>query len=256
MKKKNGSPAACIFNAEQLKSLSSSNIPKHVAIIPDGNRRWAKKQNNSIVDGHRQGGKTLMEIVRASKEMGIEIITFYTFSTENWSRPMTEVKAFFQLLKTFLKEHCQEMIDNGVRFNIIGDPRQLSKSMNAILKNVQDATEACSDIDLVLAINYGARDEIRRAVTTMIDDYDKKKLKKEAITEKAISKYLDTSRWPDPDLCIRTSGESRLSNFLLWQTCYSEICIVDELWPDFTPKHLYKAVIDYQKRSRRWGGGT
>jgi undecaprenyl diphosphate synthase len=245
-----------IYSLDQMGSIDKSQIPKHIAFIPDGNRRWARKKLANIIQGHRQGADTLMEIVKASKELGVKSVTFYTFSTENWARPTTEVKAFFQLLQSYLKSQSQEMVENGVRLHTIGDPSKLSKGTISVLDSVKKATAHCQDIDLILAINYGSRDEMRRAIHSIIEDYSKEKLTKEEITEAKISHYLDTSKWPDPELYIRTSGESRVSNFLLWQISYSEIYVANVLWPDFTPLHLLDAILSFQKRARRWGGGT
>lgn len=249
------SPKTGIYTHEQLHALDKTHIPRHVAFVPDGNRRWARKKLMSVLQGHRQGADTLMDIVKAAKEIGVKTLTFYTFSTENWSRPATEIRAFFQLLKSYLKEQCQDMIDNGVRLHTIGDPAKLSKNMNAVLDSIKASTAHCKDIDLVLAVNYGARDEIRRAIHSIVDDYSQQKIKKEGITEAAISRYLDTAQWTDPELFIRTSGECRVSNFLLWQISYAEVYVAETLWPDFTPQHLLEAVLSFQKRVRRLGGG-
>lgn len=245
-----------IFTSEQIGLLDKKQIPKHVAFIPDGNRRWARKKLASVIQGHSQGADNLMNIVRAAKELGIKTLTFYTFSTENWSRPTAEVKAFFQLLKTYLRSQCDEMIAEGVRLHTIGDPSKLSKGTKEVLESVKSATAKGHDIDLILAVNYGSRDEIRRAVHSLIDDFSNEKLKKEEITEEKISHYLDTAKWKDPELFIRTSGESRVSNFLLWQLSYSELFVADVLWPEFTPQHLLDAILSFQKRTRRYGGGV
>lgn len=242
-----------IYTTTQLSTIDKKKgVPLHIAFVPDGNRRWARKHLSSIIQGHRQGADTLMNTVRAAKELGIKTVTSYTFSTENWSRPTLEVRAFFQLLKSYLKEKTDEMIENGVRLHTIGDPTKLPKGLRTTLEEVQNATAHCTDIDLVLAINYGARDELRRAIHAIVEDG----ISKEKITEKTIATYLDTAKWGDPDLMIRTSGEYRMSNFLLWQMSYSEVYLVDILWPDFTPLHLLEAVQNFQKRTRRWGGGN
>lgn len=242
------------YSAEQLLSVNKQRIPAHIAFIPDGNRRWAKKQQLKPIGGHQAGADILLDVVKAAKELGVKTVTCYIFSTENWNRPAEEVQAFLWLLETYLTEQKYAMLENGVRLKSIGDPSRLPENVLSALEATKEATSSCTDIDLVMAINYGGRDEIRRAVKAMCEDYAENKLKPEEITEATISKYLDTAEWKDPDLLIRTSGEIRLSNFLIWQTSYTEVHLANTLWPEFTPDHLLAAVLDYQRRERRWGG--
>jgi undecaprenyl diphosphate synthase len=246
--------ASPIFSPEQLARLDLSRIPRHVAIIPDGNRRWAKKQQEDSGKGHEAGASTLIEIVSAGKALGIKALTFYLFSTENWTRPKEEVAALMWLLQEFLKEQCAEMQAQGVRLQTIGNLEALPKEALDAIEETVAATAHCDQIDMILALNYGSRDEIRRAFHGILDHYEAGKLQKEDVTEKLISSYLDTKPWGDPDLLIRTSGEMRVSNFLLWQLSYTEIYVTELLWPEFKPKDLLDAVADFQKRERRLGG--
>lgn len=242
------------FHPSQLARLDRSRIPKHIAIIPDGNRRWAKQRLSTVYEGHREGADTLMEIVKAAKELGIEEITFYSFSTENWNRPPEEVMALMALMALYLTEQCEEMQQSGIKLETIGDVSALPSFLCEVIEQTKLATQECNKISLILALNYGSRNEICRAFQAMLNDYDQRSLKKEEINEKMISRYLDTNKWRDPDLLIRTSGELRVSNFLLWQISYAEIHVAPVLWPDFTPQHLIEAIIDFQGRERRWGG--
>ena len=242
------------FHSHELARLDFSRIPKHIAIIPDGNRRWAKKRLSAIQEGHREGADTLMETVKAAKEIGIKEITFYTFSTENWNRPELEVTALMMLFNNYLESHCEEMIEWGIRLETIGDLKLLPSYLQKTIEETKNLTRECHEITLILALNYGARNELCRAVISILEDYDHMRITKEEIDEKRISRYLDTHQWQDPDLLIRTSGELRISNFLLWQISYAEIHIAPVLWPDFTPGHLMNAIVDYQGRERRWGG--
>lgn len=242
------------FLPSQLARLDRARMPKHIAIIPDGNRRWAKKRLSSIQAGHREGADTLMEIVKAAKELDIEEITFYSFSTENWNRPQEEVMALMVLFSSYLMEQCEEMIECGIRLETIGDLTPLPSFLQQTILGTKEATKECDKISLILAFNYGSRNEICRAFKKLLEDYDLQHLKKEDVNEKTISSYLDTHKWRDPELLIRTSGELRVSNFLLWQISYAEIHVSPVLWPDFTPQHLIDAILDYQGRERRWGG--
>ncbi|MBS0615096.1 MAG: di-trans,poly-cis-decaprenylcistransferase [Verrucomicrobia bacterium] len=228
-------------------------VPKHVAIIMDGNRRWAQKHGVSTTIGHWKGAEALMDIVDAASDLGIEVLTVYAFSTENWNRSEEEVEGIMQLFKMYLSGQCERMVREGVRLDAIGDLQKLPSDVLSILEETKAATAHGSRINLVLAINYGARDDIRRAVSSVVTDCLEGKLDKEAISEKILSEYLDTAEWQDPELLIRTSGELRLSNFLLWQISYSEIHITDVLWPDFNENHLVQALLDYQRRERRAG---
>ncbi len=243
-----------IYSPDQTSRLDPARIPRHIAIIPDGNRRWAKNRQLPTIEGHRQGADTLLNIVKAAKELNVKAITFYTFSTENWNRSQDEVSAFMYLLAQYLLSQKDEMIANGIRLHTIGDSSRIPPELNAIIDETKKATEACNAFNLVLALNYGARDEIRRAFHSILDDYDQEKVKKGEITEELISRHLDTYRWGDPDLLIRAGGELRVSNFLLWQISYSEMYIPPVLWPDFTPEILLDALLSFQQRDRRLGG--
>jgi undecaprenyl diphosphate synthase len=242
------------FSSSQLARLDPLRMPQHIAIIPDGNRRWAKKRLSSVQEGHREGADTLMEVVKAAKELKIKGITLYSFSTENWNRPPEEVMALMALFTTYLTEQREEMVQSGIKLETIGDLEPLPPYLRETIHTTKFATRNCNKISLILALNYGSRNEICRAFRAILEDYDQQLLSKEDINEETISRYLDTHPWGDPDLLIRTSGELRVSNFLLWQISYSEIHVAPVLWPDFKPEHLIDAVIDFQGRERRWGG--
>lgn len=241
------------FSKDELKSIDSSLIPKHVAIIPDGNRRWARKNNIFPEDGHKAGADSILRIIRASKQIGVEILTFYIFSTENWHRPAQEIKAQMQLLEKSLIEQRQNMLDNGVKFLTIGELSKFPPSVIKLVEETKKATAHCEEITVIFAMNYGGRDELCRAFAKMLDDYSHGKLNPQHISENLISNYLDTSHWRDPDLFIRTGGEYRISNFLLWQISYSELYTTQVYWPEFAPLHLLEAVREFQKRDRRLG---
>lgn len=263
-----------IFSLEQLSSLDAKKIPRHVAIIPDGNRRWAGKENKNKYCGHRAGAHIIIQTVKAAKEIGIQTLTFYLFSTENWSRPKREVAALMWLLKEFLTGQLGEMLLHGVRLRTIGDLTKLGSDVIKVVQETAEKTSHCQDIDMVLALNYGSRDEICRAVQNIVEsamnkdhnkDHNKdqnKGINKDQnkdqaapkITEALIAAHLDTAAWGDPELLIRTSGEMRVSNFLLWQLSYTELHVTPVFWPDFKPINLFEAVVDFQKRQRRLGG--
>jgi len=247
------SPLQEIYSAEHTASLDLSKIPSHIAIIMDGNRRWAKRQGLPAMMGHWKGAETLTKIVRAASELGIKTLTVFSFSTENWSRAKEEVDALMHLFKIYLIKQREEMAREGVRLQAIGDLERLPAFVIDELQRSKEHTAHCKKIDLVLAINYGGRDDIRRAVVSMMSDFEKGKLSKEQISESTISRYLDTAQWPDPELLIRTSGENRQSNFLLWQLCYSEFYLTDVLWPDFDEHALLQAIQYIQQRQRRLG---
>jgi len=243
------------FHPLQLARVDFTRLPKHIAIIPDGNRRWAKNRWSSILEGYQEGADTLMEAVKGAKELGIEMVTFYSFSTENWSRTPDEVMGVMLLIANYLTEQRTAMVESGIRVETIGDLAALPGFLCKAVEESKNATRDCESITLILALNYGSRNEICRAFHSMLDDYENNKLSRQDINEKTISCYLDTREWGDPDLLIRTAGELRISNFLLWQISYAEIHTAPVLWPDFTPQHLIEAIVDYQGRQRRWGGG-
>jgi undecaprenyl diphosphate synthase len=244
-----------IFTDRQLDLLNPYSIPQHIAIIPDGNRRWAKRQKFTISQGHSKGIDNLMEIVKAARDIGIKTLTFYLLSTENWSRDTLEIKALMWLLETYLREQRQNMIENHVRVHSIGNTMALPESIQRVIEETKMATAECQEINVILALNYGGRDELCRAFHKILMDYTQKEQNSMSITEDLICQYLDTAAWKDPDLLIRTAGEQRLSNFLLWQSSYTELYIAQPYWPEFTPIHLLEAVLQYQKRERRLGGG-
>jgi undecaprenyl diphosphate synthase len=243
-----------IYSSDDLALLDPSKIPSHVAIIMDGNRRWAKRQGLPALMGHWKGADTLTRIVRSASELGIKALTVYSFSTENWNRAQEEVDGLMHLFKVYLEREREPMRCEGVRLDAIGDHSRLPAFVLRELELSKSYTSHCKKIDLVLAINYGGRDDIRRAFVGMMEDCERGKLSKDQISEKMISRYLDTAKWPDPELLIRTSGERRQSNFLLWQLCYSEFYHTDVLWPDFDEHDLLQAVREHQLRQRRLGG--
>lgn len=235
---------------------SQALIPRHVAIIPDGNRRWAKRNELNASDGHRQGADGLMDIVRAAKSAGVEAITFYSFSTENWNRSEVEVEGLMWLIENYLENQLSTLIKEGVCFRAIGDLKPLPDSLKTRLNFTTEATAHLNKIHLTLALNYGSRDEMVRACRKLASQVASQKINANEITEKMISQSLDTAMLPELDLLIRTSGECRVSNFLLWQLSYAEIVISPVLWPDFTPAHFLDALEVYKKRERRKGGDS
>jgi len=243
--------ASKIYSQQELSQVICP--PEHVAIIMDGNRRWAAREGLSFMIGHSRGAEQLTQIVRASKELGIKILTVYAFSTENWKRSSIEVKSLMRLFKTHLLRQKNLMIEEGIRLNVIGDLSKFPKDVLRVLDETLKATKEGGRFDLVIALNYGGRDELRRAISAIIEDCLSKKIFKNELSEELIASYLDTAKWKDPDLLIRTSGESRISNFLLWQISYSEVIVTDVLWPDFNEKDLLASVLEYQKRELRLG---
>ncbi|MEI6241993.1 MAG: polyprenyl diphosphate synthase [Chlamydiota bacterium] len=243
-----------IYLMEEMALLDKKKIPFHVAIIMDGNRRWEKKQGLPLLSGHNYGADNLNRIVRAACELGIKVVTVYAFSTENRSRSKLEVSFLSSLFEKYMVEQRELLRKEGVRLDCIGAWKKMSPNIQKVVEETKEFTKNGKNIDLVIAVNYGGRDEIRRASIRMVEDVEKKILTKEQITEDLFSQYLDTSKWPDPDLLIRTGGEKRLSNFLLWQASYAEMILIDTLWPDFSEKHLFDAVLEFQKRNRRKGG--
>lgn len=242
-----------IYSPADIALLDPKRIPQHIAIIMDGNRRWAKQRGLPLAMGHWEGAEVLTEIVRAASELGVKSLTVYAFSTENWLRPDEEIEGLMNLFQLYLLRKREMMVREGISLNAIGDLNRLPKSVRDTYLETRKATENCRKINLILAMNYGSRDEIRRAVIKILTEHERTKFDPESLTEHSIAQYLDTSAWGDPDLLIRTSGELRVSNFLLWQISYAEIFITDVLWPEFTPKELLEAVLSYQGRRRRLG---
>ena len=229
-----------------------SNIPQHVAIILDGNGRWAKSKGMPRTYGHTMGAKNVEPICRAAYNLGIKYITFYAFSTENWNRPDNEVEALMDLLESYMKT-CKKLAqNNNMRVRIIGDITKFTPSMQEKIKDLEEYSKDFDGLNMQIALNYGSRDEIVRGVNKYIDDLQKNNVSL-PLTEEVLSSYLDTKDIPDPDLMIRTSGEQRLSNYLLWQLAYAEFYFTEVPWPDFHEKELKEAVEAYMNRDRRYG---
>lgn len=234
--------------------MADKNVPVHVAIIMDGNGRWASQRGLPRIAGHRAGVKSVQEVIKGARESGVKILTLYTFSTENWKRPKHEVHALFKLLENYINTQADSLTRNNIRLSVIGRLEGLPDGVRNKLKAIIDKTKDNTALTLNLALNYGARTEIIDAVRAIVDDSISKKIRPEDIDEKSFSGYLYTKDIPDPDLLIRTSGEMRLSNFLLWQLSYSELYIAKKLWPDFRKNDFLKAIKEYQTRQRRYGG--
>lgn len=244
----NSNPSSSIH-----KDLDPQNLPFHVAIIMDGNGRWAKKRLLNRIKGHEKGSESVRAIVRASREIGIRILTLYAFSTENWQRPQTEIYALMTLLKKFLISEQKEMLDNNIRLNTIGQTERLPEDVRRELQKNMMLTRKNDGLILNLALSYGGRAEIVRAVKEIAIKAKDGRIDPDSITPDLISKHLYTAEMPDPDLLIRTSGEMRISNFLLWQLAYTEIFITDTLWPDFGKDEFMRILKNYQQRERRFG---
>ena len=232
------------------------NIPNHVAIILDGNGRWAKAKGMPRNYGHTAGAKNVETVCQAAHDLGVKYVTMYAFSTENWNRPEGEVEALMKLLESYLKNCIKTADKNNMRVRVIGDTTRLSERFQERIRELEAASAKNDGLNLQIAINYGSRDEMTRAMRRMSEDVAAGKRKPEEITESVFEEYLDTAGIPDPDLLIRTSGELRLSNFLLWQLAYSEFYFTDVPWPDFHKEELERAIEAYNKRDRRFGGLT
>ena len=230
-----------------------SKLPGHVAIIMDGNGRWAEKRLMNRIKGHQAGAETVRRIVKTCREIGIPILTLYAFSTENWQRPKIEVATLMSLLKKFLDSERKEMIENNIRLNAIGQLENLPEDVRIALKRTMDLTEKNEGMILNLALSYGGRAEIVNMVKAIAGKARDGKMDPDSITPEIVTDHLYTRDMPDPDLLIRTSGEMRISNFLLWQIAYTEIFITDTLWPDFGKDEFIKILIDFQRRERRFG---
>lgn len=226
---------------------NKESMPKHIAIIMDGNRRWAKARGKQAAFGHKEGAKTLEKIVRYANSIGLEYITVYAFSTENWKRAEDEVKALMFLFQSYLNNYSKRADSENIKVKFLGDKKALSKAMQKSMEECVERTKNNTGITFNIAINYGGRDEIVKAMKKIATEYKEGKIELEQINEEAISKELYTKDEPDPDLVIRTSGEMRLSNFLPWQSVYSELLFVEKNWPDFTEEDLDNAIIEYQK---------
>ena len=230
------------------------NIPQHVAIILDGNGRWAKAKGMPRTYGHAQGVRVVEDMCEIAWNMGIHYLTVYAFSTENWSRPAEEVSALMKLLRDYMKNCIKRASKNNMRVRVIGDKSKLDADIRQSISELEEATKDLTGLNFTIAINYGSRDEIRRAVSGICEDVRAGKLDPSDVSEELIASRLDTAGMPDPDLLIRTCGELRLSNFLLWQVSYSEIYVTDKPWPDFDKEELMKACEAYSGRNRKFGG--
>ena len=232
----------------------NQNIPAHVAIILDGNGRWAKAKGMPRNYGHMQGAKAVEDILVDARDLGIRYLTVYAFSTENWNRPEAEVSALMTILRNYLKTSIKKSMKNNVRCRVIGERSKLSEDIQAAIRELEEATAGNTGLTFTIAINYGSRDEIRRAVCRIADKVSVGEISSEDITEEMISDNLDTGFLPDPDLLIRTCNEQRISNFLLWQCAYTEFYYTPVAWPDFDKAELIKAVEAYSTRNRKFGG--
>jgi undecaprenyl diphosphate synthase len=233
-----------------VRQINFDHLPRHVAIIMDGNGRWASQRHLPRVEGHRAGIDSVRDVVESSARLGIPVLTLYAFSVENWKRPASEVSTLMMLLKHYLRAELSTLLRNNIRFHVIGRPDDLAPDVRRELESGEEKTAACTGMLFNIALNYGGRAEIVDAVRTAIA----RGLRPEEIDEARFSELLYTGGQPDPDLLIRTSGEMRISNFLLWQIAYAEIWVTETLWPDFRRRHLLEAIVAYQKRERRYGG--
>ncbi|MBS0520575.1 MAG: isoprenyl transferase [Proteobacteria bacterium] len=228
--------------------------PQHVAIIMDGNGRWAKARGLPRVAGHRRGADAVRRVIRGAAELGVPVLTLFAFSTENWTRPVTEVSDLMGLLRHYLRSELEELARNGARLRVIGDRTRLAADIVRDIVEAEVRTRSNTRIDVNICINYGARDEILRATRSLARKAAAGQIEADGIDEAMFEKELQTAGVPDPDLLIRTSGERRISNFLLWQCAYAELVFVDTLWPDFDKKHLEEAIGEFRRRERRYGG--
>ena len=235
---------------ELARQLDFSRIPQHVAIIMDGNGRWAQRRRLPRIEGHRAGAKAVQEAVESCARIGVRFLTLYAFSKENWKRPKREVARLWKLLEDYLRKEDKELIKNQIRLMVIGQREEIPESTEKELRRVEELTKDLSKLTVVLALNYSGRAEIVDAAKRILNE---RGVDAASLDEETFSRHLYTASLPDPDLLIRTSGELRVSNFLLWQIAYSEIWITPDYWPDFRRKHILQALVDYQKRERRFG---
>jgi undecaprenyl diphosphate synthase len=242
-------------NADLYSQIDLQRLPQHIAVIMDGNGRWARKRHLPRIAGHRAGIRAVRAVVESCARLGVPCLTLYAFSVENWKRPHTEVKLLMELLREYLKKELRELNENNIRFDAIGRIANLPKSVQRDLHETIEKTGSNTGLKLTLALNYGGRAELIDAVRSLVSEARRTPaFDVESINEETIRQHLYTHDLPDPDLLIRTSGEMRLSNFLLWQVAYCEIWVTNVLWPDFTERELFQAIIDFQKRERRYGG--
>ncbi|WP_159977135.1 polyprenyl diphosphate synthase [Roseobacter cerasinus] len=228
--------------------------PRHVAIIMDGNGRWATQRGRPRLYGHHAGARRVREIVESCPEFGVDYLTIFAFSTENWKRTQVEVAGLMNLFRRYIIKETRALVESGVRVRFIGDRLRLDKKLTAMMSDLEVATQQNSRVNLTIAINYGGRDEVARATRRLAQDVAEGKLSPDAVDEETLPRYLDTHVLPDPDLVIRTSGEARISNFLLWQSAYSEYEFIDTLWPDFTREEFQLLCESFGCRDRRYGG--
>ena len=241
------------MNNENIKISNDNIIPEHIAIIMDGNGRWAKKRGLPRIAGHRQGIKSVREITNICSDIGVKYLTLYTFSTENWNRPQKEVDALMMLLLNTIKNEIKDIHKNNLVLSTIGNIEVLPESIKKEISNGIDLTSNNTGLNLILALNYGSRQEIIVAVKNIIEKNNKDEIDSSMIDENLFSSFLSTKNIPDPDLLIRTGGELRISNFLLWQCAYTEIYLTDTFWPDFRKEKLIESITAFQKRERRFG---
>ncbi len=234
--------------------LDASRLPRHVAIIMDGNRRWARRRGLPVLQGHRAGARATRQVVEACVQLGIPVLTLYAFSTENWRRPSLEVQALLRLIESTLRRERAELHANGVRIRHIGITDGLPATLVEALRESEEMTRDNHALVLNVAINYGGRNELTRAMRAVAQEVAQGRLSPDAIDEETVATHLDTAGFPDPDLLIRTGGEQRVSNFLLWQIAYTELYITPTLWPDFDRREFLLALLHYQHRERRFGG--
>ena len=236
-----------------MHGIKPDKLPRHLAIIMDGNGRWAQERMLRRIIGHQRGVETVRVIVEECSRIGIGYLTLFAFSAENWLRPKTEVKALMSLLKKYIRLETNRIIANNIRFNVIGERNELPPDVNEAVQEAIDRTSRNTGMVLTLALSYGARQEILRAASRLADDLSRGTLERDAVDERLFSSYLFTAGIPDPDFLIRTSGEMRISNFLLWQLAYTELYFSSANWPEFTVQELHRALSDYQSRERRFG---
>jgi undecaprenyl diphosphate synthase len=236
-----------------MKGLVKEKLPKHLAIIMDGNGRWARQKSLSRIEGHIKGIQSVRTVVTTCRELGIAFLTLYAFSIENWRRPVNEVSALMGLLQRYLRKELDKMLENNIRLRAIGNINSLPPDAHDTLIDTVEKTAHCDGMVLTLALSYSGRDEIIRAFRRLVADIKKKRIRPEEVSEETLSNYLSTKDIPDPDLLIRTSGEYRISNFLLWEMAYTEIYVTETLWPEFGKEDLIKALLNYQSRERRFG---
>ncbi len=235
------------------KDINLEKLPRHVAVIMDGNGRWAEKRGNQRIFGHKNAVTAVRDAVEACAELGIQYLTLYAFSTENWKRPKSEVEALMSLLVSTIHSETKTLLENNIRLRTIGNIQSLPEKVQEQLRQAKTMTSGNTGLNLVLALSYGSRWEILSAIKKLTADITEGKIQVEDINESVFSQYLDTAEIPDPELVIRTSGEYRISNFLLWQIAYTELYFTPTLWPDFRRDHLYAAILSYQNRERRFG---